>query len=83
MCIHYSRLNNHPIKLFIGEFPWQISLQLVTAETARHVCGGSVINENWVLTAAHCVYGLSEKMLSVVAGKNDLYTVEGKWFFCF
>uniref|UniRef100_A0A2S2NG88 Trypsin-1 n=1 Tax=Schizaphis graminum TaxID=13262 RepID=A0A2S2NG88_SCHGA len=59
-----------------GEFPWQISLQLVTGETARHVCGGSVINENWVLTAAHCVYGLSEKVLSVVAGKNDLYTVE-------
>ncbi|XP_025195154.1 trypsin-1-like isoform X2 [Melanaphis sacchari] len=59
-----------------GEFPWQISLQLVTGKTARHMCGGSVINENWVLTAAHCVYGLSEDVLSVVAGKNDLYTVK-------
>ncbi|KAF0761981.1 trypsin-1-like, partial [Aphis craccivora] len=59
-----------------GEFPWQISLQLVTGNTARHLCGGSVINENWVLTAAHCVYGLSKDVLSVVAGKNDLYKVE-------
>ncbi|XP_015365304.1 PREDICTED: trypsin-1-like [Diuraphis noxia] len=59
-----------------GEFPWQISLQLVTGMTARHVCGGSIINENWVLTAAHCVYGQSKNALSVVAGKNDLYTVE-------
>uniref|UniRef100_A0A2S2Q3B9 Coagulation factor IX n=1 Tax=Sipha flava TaxID=143950 RepID=A0A2S2Q3B9_9HEMI len=65
-----------------GEFPWQISLQLITGWTARHICGGSVINEKWVLTAAHCVYGLSKDLLSVVAGKHDLYTPEGKAVFC-
>jgi len=74
------RLYNHPVYItYTGEFPWQISLQLVTGMTARHVCGGSVINENWVLTAAHCVYGQSKNTLSVVAGKNDLYTIESKY----
>uniref|UniRef100_A0A672JV36 chymotrypsin n=1 Tax=Sinocyclocheilus grahami TaxID=75366 RepID=A0A672JV36_SINGR len=36
-----------------GSWPWQVSLQ-VTLPNSFHFCGGSLINENWVLTAAHC-----------------------------
>ncbi|WP_232536996.1 serine protease [Cystobacter fuscus] len=36
----------------IAASPWQVSLQ---DSPGSHFCGGSVLNENWILTAQHCV----------------------------
>merc|ERR1739838_599272 len=48
------------------EFPWQISLR----NLGSHICGGSIINKNQVITAAHCVEGALSALDSVVAGAH-------------
>lgn len=34
----------------IGKIPWQVSLH----HNSRYFCGGSIISEWWIATAAHC-----------------------------
>ncbi|KAJ7398627.1 Chymotrypsin-like protease CTRL-1 [Pitangus sulphuratus] len=50
-----------------GSWPWQVSLQ---TRSGSHFCGGSLINQYWVVTAAHCNFNPSAHV--VVLGEYDL-----------
>ncbi|XP_076107524.1 chymotrypsin-like serine proteinase [Mytilus galloprovincialis] len=56
----------------ISEYPWQVSLQLRSSGSWYHICGGSIINRNWVVTAAHCVDGSATNNLRIAAGTTEL-----------
>uniref|UniRef100_A0A3P9MF45 Peptidase S1 domain-containing protein n=1 Tax=Oryzias latipes TaxID=8090 RepID=A0A3P9MF45_ORYLA len=50
-----------------GSWPWQVSLQ-----SSYHFCGGSLINNQWVLTAAHCFPSRSASGVNAVLGLQSL-----------
>jgi secreted trypsin-like serine protease len=51
------------------EFPWQVSVR--RKSTNGHFCGGMIINERWILTAAHCMDGETPGIVSIVVGDWD------------
>ncbi|NWI47050.1 PRS55 protease, partial [Picathartes gymnocephalus] len=51
-----------------GEFPWLVSIQ----SHGKHICGGTIISALWILTAAHCGWGLEPPDLRVAVGGADL-----------
>ena len=46
---------------------WMVSLR----SSGNHICGGSLIHANWVLTAAHCLDDERKEDLSVCVGRKD------------
>lgn len=65
----------------LGQYPWQVALfyfttrtHPVTGETRSgwmFVCGGSIIDPRWIVTAAHCVQGKRQTNFGIMLGAAD------------
>lgn len=65
-------INGQPVN--ISAVPWQIAM--VFADTAddynAQFCGGSILSDNWVVTAAHCVEGTAAADIEILTGVTSL-----------
>ncbi|XP_066486422.1 serine protease 27-like [Tiliqua scincoides] len=52
-----------------GEWPWQVSVR----KLGEHICGGALIDHDWIVTAAHCFsQGSDPSQYSIMLGANKL-----------
>ncbi|KAK9509549.1 hypothetical protein O3M35_006844 [Rhynocoris fuscipes] len=68
-----------------GEYPWHVAIYTFDKNRYKYICGGSLIAENFVLTAAHCMFNpnayyaaftKSSLKVAVGKGKRDYYIQE-------
>ncbi|XP_051256528.1 coagulation factor IXb [Dicentrarchus labrax] len=65
----------------VGEIPWQVALMSHSAvlQRAEPFCGGSLLSELWVITAAHCLTqaSIAKRSFFVRVGEHDVSKEEG------
>ncbi|XP_051016542.1 serine protease 52-like [Acomys russatus] len=52
----------------ITQFPWHVGIM----HYGNHLCGGTILNEWWILTASHCFDQTNNSNLVIIHGKDDL-----------
>ena len=62
------------------DVPWQVAIRVQVSSTSKPwFCSGVIINENWILVPAYCLYhnkpgDLATKSITIAAGVTNPFT---------
>jgi len=57
-----------------GQFPWQVALLYEVPSPLKQECGGTLVSDRYVLSAAHCTFGEEDTQIYVNLGDTILGT---------
>uniref|UniRef100_V5GLD3 Putative serine protease n=2 Tax=Ixodes ricinus TaxID=34613 RepID=V5GLD3_IXORI len=58
-------------------WPWQVSIQLAHVKPIGHFCGGALAENNFVVTAGHCIHDRQPEEILIKIGAHDLLNDDG------
>lgn len=63
-----------------GAYPYQVSFEYHDwYYGSQHICGATIVNSHWIITAAHCIVdGNNPSSYRVVVGRQNLKHMEAK-----
>ncbi|CAH0718452.1 unnamed protein product, partial [Brenthis ino] len=74
--VKHNQLITYGLEARAGDWPWHVAISSIYNSTFRYICGGSLISETFVLTAAHCVTKVGvpvlPEYLGISLGKTNL-----------
>lgn len=57
-----------------GQVPYQASLRNTSNPSVNHFCGGTIVNQRWIVSAAHCTDTLPASAVRAVLGAHSRLT---------
>jgi len=59
-------------------WPWVVRIAEGSGDSMRQICGGAILNNDWIVSAAHCIITIDPSLYSVILGDHKINEITGR-----